>query len=85
MSASTDSSLTVSAVSQPQKAKIEPESPAMKAERVSPAGLNQSRLKERPVAESPDLAKAAMAKTSNTASWKSTSTIWTRSVVVIPR
>ena len=57
----------------------------MKAERPRPAGLNQSRLNEIPVAESPDLAKAAMAKTSRTASWKSTSTIWTRSVVVMPR
>ena len=58
-----DSSLTVRAVSQPQKAKIEPESPAMKADSVSPAGLNQSRLKEIPVAESADLANAAIAKT----------------------
>ena len=85
LSASTDSSFTVRAVSQPQKAKIDPDRPAMKAERPRPAGLNQSRLKEIPVGESPDLAKAAIAKTNSTTSWKSTSTIWTRSVVVIPR
>ena len=80
-----DSSLTVSAVSQPQNAKIEPDSPAMKADRVRPDGLNQSRSKEMPVSESPALAKAAIAKTPSTTSWKSTSTIWTRSVVVMPR
>ena len=85
LSESVDSSLTVRAVSQPQKAKIDPDSPAMKADRVRPAGLNQSRSKEMPVAESPALAKAAIAKMPSTTSWKITSTIWTRSVVVMPR
>ena len=57
----------------------------MKADSVRPAGLNQSRPKGMPVAESPDLANATTAKTSSTASWKSTRTIWIFSVVVMPR
>ena len=42
----------------------------MKADRVSPDGLNQSQLKSRPVARSPDLASATSAKISSRASWK---------------
>ena len=40
-----DSSLTVRAVSQPQKPKIDPDSPAMNADRVRPAGVNHDQLK----------------------------------------
>ena len=72
-------------MSQPQKAKIDPESPATNADSVSPDGLNQSMLNEIPVAESADLANAAIAKMPSMTSWKRTSTIWTRSVVVTPR
>ena len=80
-----DSSLTVSAVSQPQNAKIEPDRPAMNADIVKPAGLNQSKLNERPVSDEPDFARAITANTSRTAIWKPTRTNWTCSVVVIPR
>ncbi len=80
-----DSSLTVRAVSHPQNAKIEPDSPAMNADKVSPDGLNQSQLNDTPVAESPDLTSAITANSASTTSWKPTSTNWTLSVVVIPR
>lgn len=82
---SLDSSLTVRLVSHPQKAKIDPDSPATNADRVSPDGLNQSRLKGIPVSDSPALANATSAKISRSASWKPTRTNWTRSVVVMPR
>src|SRR5688572_26873109 len=80
-----DSSLTVREVSQPQKAKIEPDSPAMNAERVRPAGLNQDQLKASPTSEAPDLAIAKTAKSTSMTSWKITSTICTCSVVSMPR
>ena len=67
LSESRDSSLTVSAVSQPQNAKIEPERPAMNADIVKPAGLNQSKLNDRPVSDEPDFARAITANTSRTA------------------
>ena len=85
LSESLVSSLTVRAVSQPQKAKIEPDRPATNAERVSPDGLNQSQLKRHPVGESADFAMAMTAKMTSTASWKPTRTNCTCSVVVIPR
>ncbi len=80
-----DSSFTVRAVSHPQKAKIEPESPAMNAERVRPAGLNQAQLNASPNSEAPDLAIARTEKSSSMTSWKITSTICTCSVVSMPR
>ena len=87
-SASLDSSLTVSALSQPQNEKIDADKPAMKAVRVSPVnGLNQSQEKAMPVGSSgpPAFAKAMIENSSNTPSWKKTSTNCTFSVVVIPR
>jgi hypothetical protein len=74
LSASLDSSLTVRQVSQPQNAKIDPESPAMNADRVNPDGLNQSKLKGTPVSDEPDLAKARTAKTSRITIWNPTRT-----------
>ena len=71
------SSLTVRAVSQPQNAKIEPDSPAMNAETVKPAGLNQSQLKGIPVGESADSTIAITAKTTSTTIWKPTRMNWT--------
>ena len=77
--------MTVRQVSQPQKAKIDPDSPAMNADRVSPDGLNQSQLNAIPVGADPDLTTAISAKASNVTSWKPTRTNCTRSVVVTPR
>jgi hypothetical protein len=81
---SLDSSLTVRQVSQPQNANIDPDRPAMNADRVSPDGLNQSKLNEIPVSEEPDFANATTAKINSTAIWKPTKMYWTYSVVVIP-
>src|SRR6478735_198808 len=47
-SESLDSSFTVRAVSQPQKPKIDPDSPTMNADSVRPAGENQAQLKSVP-------------------------------------
>ena len=69
-----DSSLTVKQVSQPQNANIEPDSPAMNADRVRPAGLNHSQLKLRPVGAVRDFAIARPAKINRIASWNPTST-----------
>jgi hypothetical protein len=72
-----DSSFTVSALSQPQKEKIDADSPAMKALTVSPVnGLNQSQENARPSGSSgpPALANAMMANSSSTPSWKKTRT-----------
>ncbi len=80
-----DSSLTVRQVSQPQKAKIDPDSPAMNADSVRPAGLNQSQLNAAAVSDDPDFAIATAAKTSSTISWNPTRMNWTFSVVVMPR
>ena len=77
--------MTVSAVSQPQNAKIDPDRPAMNADIVRPAGLNQSKLNDIPVSEDPDFASAAMPNASSTTIWNPTRMNWTRSVVVIPR
>src|SRR6478752_1023338 len=88
LSESLDSSLTVSAVSQPQNEKIDADNPATSALTVSPVnGLNQSQEKAMPFGSSgpPALANASMVNHASTASWKKTSTNWTFSVVVIPR
>src|SRR6478609_5145514 len=88
LSESLDSSLTVSALSQPQNEKIDADNPAMKADRVSPVnGLNQSQEKARPSGSSgpPALENAMIVKSNSTPSWKKTRTNWTFSVVVIPR
>ena len=85
LSESRDSSLTVSAVSQPQNAKIDPDSPAMNADIVRPAGLNQSRLNAMPVSDEPAFVSAITANSSRTTIWKPTRTNCTRSVVVMPR
>ena len=87
-SASLDSSLTVSAVSQPQNEKIDADRPATSALTVSPVnGLNQSQENGMPSGSSgpPALAKAMTTNSASTASWKNTRTNWTFSVVVIPR
>src|SRR6478672_12200745 len=87
-SASLDSSFTVSALSHPQNEKMDAERPAMNADRVRPVkGLNQSQENAMPVGSSgpPAFAKAMIANSSSTPSWKKTSTNCTFSVVVIPR
>src|SRR4249920_3515943 len=88
LSASLDSSLTVSALSQPQNEKIDADSPATRAVRVSPVnGLNQSQEKASPSGSSglSVVAKAITENSTNTPNWKKTRTNWTFSVVVIPR
>src|SRR6478609_4859364 len=87
LSESLDSSLTVRAVSHPQKEKIDAPSPATNADSVSPVnGLNQSQEKDRPSGSSapPAWVNAAIANHANTTNWKPTSTNWTFSVVVMP-
>ena len=83
-----DSSLTVSALSQPQNEKIDADNPATNADTVRPvSGLNQSQENGRPSGSSgpPALAKAMIANSSSTPNWKNTSTNCTFSVVVMPR
>src|SRR6476469_6743675 len=88
LSESLDSSLTVSAVSQPQNEKIDADRPATRALTVSPVnGLNQSHENGIPPGSSgpPALANAITTNRASTASWKKTNTYCTFSVVVIPR
>src|ERR1700712_1706132 len=88
LSESLDSSLTVSAVSQPQNEKIEADRPATSALTVSPVnGLNQSQENGMPCGSSgpPALRNAITVNRTSTASWKNTSTNCTFSVVVMPR
>src|SRR6476646_10914162 len=75
VSESFDSSFTVSAVSHPQKPKMDPESPTMKADNVRPAGENQDQEKSVPVPAVSCLAIALTAKTSSTIIWNETRTI----------
>jgi hypothetical protein len=82
------SSLTVRHVSQPQNAKIEPMTPATNAESVRPVnGLNQSQENGSASASSPEsaFAIATTVKIARTSIWKPTSTICSRSVVLMPR
>ena len=84
-SESLDSSFTVRAVSQPQKPKIDPDSPTMNAERVE-AGRGEPGPAE--VGADPGclvLANAMIAKTSSTIIWKDTRMICTFSVASMPR
>ena len=57
----------------------------MNADSVSPLGLNHDHENGRPVSDDPDLASAAMAKTTRRTIWKPTRMNCTRSVVVMPR
>ena len=84
-SRSLDSSFTVRLVSQPQKAKMDPDSPRMKACRVRPDGENHEKLNSSASGELDDCTIAAMAKINSTISWKVTSTICSFSVASIPR
>ena len=85
VSESLDSSLTVRAVSHPQNPKIEPDSPTMNADSVSPAGENQDQEKSVPPPVVSCFAIAITAKTSNTIIWNETRTICTFSVASMPR
>ena len=80
-----DSSLTVKAVSQPQKPKIEPDSPTMKADSVSPAGENQDRLKSSPPPAVSCLRDGHDREDHQHDHLEDTSTICTFSVVSMPR
>ena len=57
----------------------------MNADRVNPAGLNQSQVNASPVSEDSDFTMATTAKMSSTDNWKPTRMNCTRSVVVMPR
>src|SRR5580765_6860673 len=86
LSASLLSSLTVRQVSQPQNAKIDPITPATKAEvSTSVNGLNQPQSNGIPVGELPEPMIAATTNITSTAIWNATRTACSRSVVVIPR
>ncbi len=82
------SSLTVRQTSQPQNAKIEPTTPAMKAESSRPVnGLNHVQEKGRASGSSPPRERviATTTNSSRMSIWNDTSTTCTRSDVVIPR
>lgn len=86
LAASLASSLTVRQTSHPQKAKIDPETPAMKAARLTVArGLNQSSEKGIPVGELDDEEIAITTNSTRTTIWKVTRIACRRWVVVIPR
>jgi hypothetical protein len=64
---------------------MDPDSPAMNADSVSPPRPNHAMSKGSPVSADPDRTIATTAKMTSMAIWKPTSTNCTCSVVVIPR